>query len=185
MSQAGIINVAGGGGGGAPIQTVTGDSGGPVPPTANNINLLGGTSNVNNTNGITVIGNAGTSTETFTLTNRISATVTTADATLTTIATFSLGATPGVFSFWGVFSGFITSAPSNAGGTYFCDGSARTTGAAATEIGSDIDTIFEDVAMSASDVFFTVSGNNVVFQVQGIAATTINWRILFEYTLVS
>lgn len=119
------------------------------------------------------------------LTNRITATVTTTDDSTTTIGTFSLGAVPGVFTFDGYYSGFITSAPSNAGGSYFCNASARTDGATATEIGQDIDTIFEDVTMTDSDVFFTVSGNNVVFQVKGLVGTTINWRIKFEYTLVS
>lgn len=55
MSNAGVINIAGGGGGGAPVQDLTGNSGGPVPPTANNINLLG-------IGGVTVAGNPGTST---------------------------------------------------------------------------------------------------------------------------
>src|SRR3990167_1910540 len=61
MSQSGIINVAGGGGGGSPVQTLTGDTGGAVPPTANNINLLGGS-------GIAIDGDIGTSTLTVTLT---------------------------------------------------------------------------------------------------------------------
>lgn len=62
MSQAGIISVAGGGGGGSPIQTLTGDTGGPIPPTANNINILGGT-------GVTVAGTPGTSTLTISVVN--------------------------------------------------------------------------------------------------------------------
>lgn len=62
MSQAGILNVAGGGGGGSPVQTLTGDTGGAVPPTANNINLIGGP-------GVSVTGNAGISTLTINLTN--------------------------------------------------------------------------------------------------------------------
>ena len=41
MSQAGIINVSGGGGGGSPIETITGDDGVATTPVANNINLLG------------------------------------------------------------------------------------------------------------------------------------------------
>ena len=59
MSQAGILNVSGGGGSGSPVQTITGNSGGAVPPTANNINLVGSGS-------ITVTGNPGTSTLTIT-----------------------------------------------------------------------------------------------------------------------
>lgn len=61
MSQSGMLNIAGGGGGGSPILTLTGNSGGPVPPTANNINTLG-------TGSITTVGNAGTSTLTAQLT---------------------------------------------------------------------------------------------------------------------
>src|SRR6185437_13600625 len=58
MSQAGIINIAGGGGGGSPVQTLTGNTGGPVPPTANNINIVG-------TGAVSVVGNPGTSTLTI------------------------------------------------------------------------------------------------------------------------
>jgi len=58
MSQAGIINIAGGGGGGSPVQTLTGNIGPAVPPTGNNINVIGGT-------GVSVSGNAGTSTLTI------------------------------------------------------------------------------------------------------------------------
>ena len=61
MSQAGIVNVAGGGGGGSPVQTLTGNTGGAVPPTANNINIVG-------SGGVIVNGNMGTSTLTISLT---------------------------------------------------------------------------------------------------------------------
>jgi len=61
MSQAGIINIKQGGGG-SNIQTITGNSGGAVPPTANNITL-----NALYTN--TVVGNPGTSTLTITPTS--------------------------------------------------------------------------------------------------------------------
>lgn len=49
MSQAGIISVSGGGGGGSPIETITGNDGVPTSPTANNVNIIGATV-VNNTN---------------------------------------------------------------------------------------------------------------------------------------
>jgi len=180
MSQAGIISTSAGPVPPAVPTSFVTDSGAAVP-VANVLNVLGNDTTANDFDGITTTG-AG-NTVTVLLTNRITATVTTTDATLTTIGSFLLGATPGVFTFWGAFSGFIPA--SNAGGSYFCNASARTDGATATEIGNDIDTLFEDVAMVSSDVFFTVSGNSVVFQVQGIAATTINWRILFEYTVVT
>jgi len=59
MSQGGPLNASGGGGGtGMPIQTITGNVGGPVGPDGvNNFNLL-----ANTTMGITTIGNAGTNT---------------------------------------------------------------------------------------------------------------------------
>ena len=56
MSQAGVINVAGGGGGGAPVETLTGNSGGPVAPTMNNIIFEGDGTTIN------VVGTPGTST---------------------------------------------------------------------------------------------------------------------------
>jgi hypothetical protein len=58
MSQAGSLNNGGGGGGGSNVQTLTGNTGGAVPPTANNINVVGSGS-------ITVTGNPGTSTLTI------------------------------------------------------------------------------------------------------------------------
>jgi hypothetical protein len=59
MSQAGIINEAGGGGGGSPVNTLTGNTGGAVPPTGNNINVVGA-------GNVTVTGDPGTSTLTIT-----------------------------------------------------------------------------------------------------------------------
>jgi hypothetical protein len=59
MSQAGIVDISGGGG--VVVETLTGNSGGAVPPTGNNINTVG-------TGSITIIGNPGTSTLTTQLT---------------------------------------------------------------------------------------------------------------------
>lgn len=57
MSQQGTIQV--GGGGTILVETLTGNTGGPVPPTANNINVIGAS-------GVNVAGNPGTSTLTIT-----------------------------------------------------------------------------------------------------------------------
>lgn len=59
MSQ--INNIGGSGGGGASVETLTGNSGGAVSPTLNNINTVGSGS-------ITIVGNPGTSTLTTQLT---------------------------------------------------------------------------------------------------------------------
>lgn len=62
MSQAGTVNISGSGGGGSPILTLTGNTGGPVSSTANNINIVGsGTT--------TVTGTPGTSTLTISTTS--------------------------------------------------------------------------------------------------------------------
>src|SRR5574337_794335 len=56
MRKAGSVN--NGGSGGTAVLTLTGNSGGPVPPTAGNINIEG-------TGTISVVGNPGTSTLTI------------------------------------------------------------------------------------------------------------------------
>lgn len=183
MSQAGIINIAGGGGGGSPIQTLTGNTGGAVAPTANNIFVVGGSSTVNDNNGITVVGNAGTSTETFTLTNRISGTVTTLDATPTTLTTFSLGSTPGVYNFDIQVAGYDLT--DTAGVGYFISGSVRTTGAAAILVGTPDKITNEEAATIGCDANLVVSGNNAIVQVKGISGKTIDWKSLSQYIFIS
>jgi hypothetical protein len=59
MSQSGILGASGGGGGGA-VNTLTGNTGGPVGPTG------GGTINIIGAGGVAVAGNAGTNTLTIT-----------------------------------------------------------------------------------------------------------------------
>lgn len=183
MSQAGIINVAGGGGGGAPVETLTGNDGIAVPPTANNIFVVGGSLSVNNTNGITTTGNAGGSTETFNLTNRIQGTVTTNNAAATTVTTFPLGAVPGVYTFDIQVAGFdITD---TAGCGYFISGSIRTTGAAGILVGTPDKIKNEEVATAGCDANLVASGNNALVQVTGLGGKTIDWRVLSIYIFVS
>ena len=162
--------------------TFTADDLTTATPAANNLNVFSADTTANNDNGIRTI--ASLSTLTVQLTNRgTSGTVTTTDATLTTVATFSLGATPGVYFIQGDFIGFdITD---TAGGGYGFDSAFRTTGAAAVEISTEFKDLFEEAAMATSDVFVVASGNNVLFQVQGIAAKTIDWNCVFNFRFVS
>jgi len=181
MSQAGIISVAGGGGGGSPIQTITGDSGGAVPPIGNNINLKGGSSTINNANGVTIVGNAGTATETVTLTNRLqsSGLVTTVGAVTADLITFPLGITPGFFSFQFLVSAFNASTP--AGSQYFNLSGVRTTGAAAVLVSTQNLFTNGEAALAASNVTMVVSANNAILRVLGVAGLTIDWSTVGTY----
>jgi hypothetical protein len=174
-----------GGGSGAPIQTLTGDTGGAVPPTASNIFVVGGTSTANNANGITVVGNAGTSTETFTLTNRLQGSATSVGAVNTSIITFPLSATPGTYTFDVSIAGFATAGaglPLGAG--YTIVGSIRSTGAAATLLPSQAVDSFEDAALVGNLASLAVSGNSAIIQVSGVAAFTIDWNATGSYVFV-
>lgn len=181
MSQAGILNVAGGGGGGAPIQTLTGDSGGPVPPTANNINILADDSTINNANGITVIGSPGTSTLTVTTTNRLQGTVTTVGLQTLPMITF----TPTVIGTYAIecrVAAYNTTSSLGAGYSIF--GTARFDGANSNLCGTADKIVNEEGTMSDANVTFTVSGANILINAVGYAAQTINWSAVGLYTFV-
>ncbi len=169
---------------------------GPVPPTvptsfttdsgvavpaANNLNVFGIDSVVSNDNGIMTTGSG--STLNVVLTNRTTGSATTADATPTTIITFAMGATPGVFQFEVRIAAF--DATDIAGGGYVILATARTTGAAATVFTPIEFTVSEEAAMNASDVDMLASGNNVTVVVTGIAAKTIRWNATLTFVEVT
>lgn len=157
---------------------------GTAIPAANILNVNGVASTEDNANGILARANPNLSNNLeVVLSNRISGDVTTINATPTTIASFPLGATPGVYTFSGDITAYdVTDV---AGASYGVIAGIRTTGAAGIEIGTQFDTNFEEPAMINADIDVTVAGNNVIFQVTGIAATTINWDALFNYRFVS
>jgi len=169
----------------ANIETLTGDSGGAVGPNgAFNVDILGSDSSVNNDNGITVVGDPANNKQTVTLTNRVTGQITTTDAVVTAILTLAAGVTPAAFIIDnGNICGFNST--DGGGGAYFFTAGVTTDGTTATELGSEFPTEFEDAAMAASDISFTVSGNNIIIQVQGIAGKTINWNASFTYRKVS
>lgn len=162
-----------------PTSFVTDD--GVAVPVANVLNILTNDTTSNFDNGIRDTG-AG-NTVTIFLTNRATGTVTTADGTLTTLITLPMGATPGAIYVYGNVQGFNSTNP--AAGTYSFSGGFRTDGVTATELGVELHDEFEDPILVASDIFITASGNNILLQVQGIAATSINWNGLLEYRMVS
>lgn len=165
-----------------PTSFVT-DINSPAVPIANVLNVLGGQVSTNNVNGIQTDGSSGSNTLTVQLTNRVSGQVTTADATPTTLISFALGATPAVYTFTGDITAFDATTP--AGASYGIVSGIRTDGVTAIEIGTQFSTNFEEAALLNADIDVTVAGNSVVFEVTGVAATTIDWDGLFNYREVT
>ena len=96
MSQAGSIDT--GSSPSVPTSFVT-DVNSPAVPAANVLNVLGGTTFINDDDGILTDGSSGSNTLTVFLTNRISNTVTTTDATPTNLSVNGLGASANVYNF--------------------------------------------------------------------------------------
>ncbi len=168
MSQSGILNVSGGI---AVVLTLTGDSGGAVGPTANNINVLGGV-------GIDVVGTPGTSTLTINALGT-EATVQTIDATPTVIFTQTLNASEAAFMYVRVIAAQddYTSA---IGGT-FSSTIRRAAAGGAVCAGGPHGNILEDTA-GMPDVDFNATGNDIQVLVTGVAGTTYNWRAFIRIT---
>lgn len=162
----------------------TTDDGTIAIPAANNLNVFSRETSDNNLQGIQTTADPNGSDNLYVeLTNRVSGFISTNDATPTTIITFALGATPAVFVLDGLITGLNNTVAS--GGAYFFTAGVRTTGAAATLLGPvDFGTEFEEVAMAAADFDIQVSGNNLIVQVTGIAATAIDWLAQFTYSRV-
>jgi hypothetical protein len=176
MSQSGIINNAVIPPGAA-VQTLTGDTGGAVGPDgANNINLLTGV-------GLTSTGNPGTNTITFTLDGGSEGTTTTVGAVTGDVITIALGATPATYTFEARISAFESTTPAGAGYQIF--GAVRTTGVAATLIGTPDVIVNEEAALVTGDADLVVSANNAIFRVTGVAGLTIDWKASSLYTMVT
>jgi len=179
MSQAGIISTPGGiPPPDVPTEFVTDD--GVAIPVANILNVLANDTNVNNDNGIQTIGSGNT--VTIQLTNRITGTVTTTDATPTTLVSLSLGVVPGTYYVTGDIVAYnITD---SAGGAYSFSGAAQTDGATATELGSDEKDVFEAAAMITCDFNIGVTANTAFIEVIGIAGKSIDWSCLLTYRFI-
>lgn len=155
----------------------------PAIPIANVLNVFGNDTTANNNNGIRTDGSSGSNTLTVQLTNRLQGTGTTIGATTADLVTFSLGATPGAYNFELKVIGFDAVTPSATGFTIL--GTMRTSGAAATLVGTPDETVVEDVAMITADVDMVASGNNLIIRSTGVAGLTINWNVFALYTFIS
>lgn len=157
---------------------------GTAVPSANVIQILGRDTIQNNDNGIRTDADPNNSNIIYVeLTNQATGSGTTTDDTLTTILTFNLGAVEGVYYIEGNIIGFDTT--NIQGGAFPFEFGARTNGVAAFEIGSEFLNLFQEPNFEFILVQVEISGNNVVVQVQGEAATTINWNCVLNYRFVS
>lgn len=72
-----------------------------------------------------------------------------------------------------------------AGGSYSFVSGCRTTGVAGIEIGTEFKDVLEEAAMMTADFNVSVSGNNFIITVIGIAGKTIDWNCYLTYRFVS
>jgi hypothetical protein len=183
MSQAGIVNTSSGPVPPTVATTYVTDVNSPAIPAANILNVLGNDTTENDNDGIRTDGSSGSNTLTVQLTNRLQGTATTAGATTADIVTFALGATPGTYSIEVRIAGFESTTPAGVGYSLF--GSVRTTGAAASVVGT-VDRINnEDAALTAATATIIASANNAIVQVTGVAGLSLNWNAVALYTFVS
>ncbi len=152
------------GGTASDLNTLQGNLGGVINPVSGNINILG-------SGDLTVSGTAGTLT--ISNSSQFEATVSTTDATVTTIYTIPLGATAGTVSFDVDVFCFNSSGPK--GGSFNLFGAARTDGTTGTIIGvnSSLNVVDGAFAVSAT---VTASANTALVRVTGLALTNINWK---------
>ena len=181
MSQAGILSQSTSGPN-IPTSFIT-DVNSPAVPIANIINVLGGSTTANDTDGIRTDGSSGLNILTIQTTNRLQGIVTTVGAVTGDAITFALGATPGSYSFEFNIAGFESTTP--AGLAYTLTNGARTTGAAATILGTSDLIINREAALATATADLIASGNNVIVRITGVAGLTLNWRVLGTYIFVS
>lgn len=181
MSQAGIINTQSGPVPPTVATSYVTDINSPAIPAANVLDVFGGSVTTNNNNGIQTDGSSGGHVLTIELTNRLTGSVTTTNATPATIVTFALGAVASVFTFDIEISCFNLTDVNGDGYSIF--GTARTDGATATLCGTP-DKIVNEEVMDTADANMVVSGNNVIIQATGIAGKTHHWRAVATYVQV-
>lgn len=157
--------------------TYTADDATTATPVANNLNVFSDDSTANNNNGVRTT--AAGDTLTVQLTNRLQDETSTVGAVTADAVTFALGASPGVFTFDINISAFESATPLGSGYKIF--GTVRTTGAAATLIGTPDKVVHEEGALSAANADLVISGNNAIIRVTGVVALTINWGTTATY----
>ncbi len=158
---------------------------GTAIPLLNILLVNGKDSTENNANGVITKGGVvgtGTSNEMdIVLTNRLQGSVTTIGAVNGDLITFT-PTVVGTYSLEYRTAAYNTTSLLGAGYSTF--GAIRFDGANSNICDAFDDIVNEEGAMSAVDIFVTVSGANVILRVTGYAAQTINWGSVGLYTFI-
>jgi hypothetical protein len=184
LSQAGIINVAGGGGGGAPIQSITTDDGTAIP-VANNIQLFGRDTTEDDDDGIRTNNDPnGSQTIYVELTNRVQGTGTSTAGSNADLITFPLSANS-VYRFnIDVTGKSIAGDFIGEGVGYTVFASARRIGGGAVIISSPFQDNDEDTNLTSSTISFIASGNDVILRAVGTATETMIYNAVGYYVVI-
>jgi hypothetical protein len=174
MSQAGIISTEAD----PTLPTTFVEDFGVAVPAANTLNIVGGSSIQDNTNGIFTEG-AGNTVTVF-LSNRFDSAVSTTGDETKTLVSFDMGVNPNTFFFTFKIASFEATTPAGAGYNYFS--AARTDGIAATVIeGGPVTGTIEDDELKPCDINVLAVGNNVQVRVTGVVGLTISWFLSGTY----
>lgn len=158
------------------VETLTGDSGGAVSPSAGNIDILGA-------DGVVTLGAPGSNSITISQTADAYSitTVQTTDGTANVaLFTLTLNASEAV-TIHSTIAGSIDDFSGMLGGTVH--GAARRAAAGgAVLVASPLAEFSEDITGDPT-IDIIVSGNDVIVAVTGVVATTINWRSQVHFVL--
>lgn len=185
MSQAGIINTTSGP---VPPQVPTSfvtDVNSPAIPIANVLDVFGRDTTNNDVYGIQTDGSSGSNILTIQLTNRFHGSVTTTNATPTTLVSCPMVTNPAVFNFVVNVVGYDST--NNAGFSVVATVTFRSTGGVPVNLAPDDFIIQEDATFSGGggSVIFNGSSTSMSVVVTGAAATTIDWFAHGTYTVVN
>ena len=167
------------------VRRLTGDVGGTVLPTANNINILGDAGS-----GITVVGDPATSSLSLVYASTfVEGAASTSDgATFVNLLSIPVPANQSLV-FDGRLVGWTATGPSGGAATSLVKmGAFRLAGPNATQVGAEDVTLDKQGALgpnnSTAATQVSVSAGNLVLAVRGVAGATVQWKIQGLYTTV-
>lgn len=164
-----------------PTSFVTDD--GTAIPAANVLDVVGGSSTDSNDNGIFTEASPDLSNNlVISLSNRMTGTATSVNASVEDLITLALGASPASYRMEFKIAGRDTSTGDALGYTIFV--SVKTNGAAASIVATPFIDADENASLTAASATVIASGNNAVLQVTGVASQTIQYKAVGTYVVV-